>query len=206
MVLSTYAGAVCYIAATTAILSWSPVFLQRVHGMSVGESGSWLGGTLVVAALVGEPMHGWYVDRKFAAGRADAHLRHLMWMGLIGLPAGIAAYLVPHAGLAIALLGLFMFAIAGFQTMTVATVVLFTPHPLRAKALSILAMINSVIGVSAGPAIVALVSDGWFQDDVAIGKATALELAVLVPLASLAFAISLRPVAARLRELGVAAR
>lgn len=203
MLIPTYLGSLCYITATTAILSWSPVFLQRVHGMSVGESGIRLGGTLMLAALAGAPLHGWYVDRRFAAGFSDAHLRHLAWMGVCSLPAGVAAYLVPSGALAILLLGVFMFAIAGFTTMTAATVLLFTPRELRAKAFAIMLMINSIVGVSAGPAIAALLGEHLFHDKAAIGKAIALELALLIPIASAAFAVSLPAIRSRLKQLGV---
>lgn len=203
---SSYLGAMFYIAMTTAVISWSPVFLQRAHGMDVGESGFLLGGAFLVATVVGGPLHGLYVDRQIARGRADAHLRHLMRMGLLALPVGVGAYFAPGGELAAVLLGLFMFMISGFTNMTGTTTLLITPPELRAKAFAMLLMINSVIGMSVGPAFAAFLSEHVFHDRAAIGTALAIEIAVLVPAASICFAWALAPIRARLAELRVLER
>jgi sugar phosphate permease len=58
---------------TISLQLWSPTYLTRVHGWTPAQIGIAMGVAQMAPALT-LPLHGWAVDRMFAAGRRDAHI------------------------------------------------------------------------------------------------------------------------------------
>lgn len=203
---ASHFGNLFYLAITTGVISWSPAFFQRVHGLSVTASGVLLGTALLLGPLIGSPVHGWLVDRQFRRGVADAQIRHMIVTGLIALPIGVGAYFVASPLLAAVMIAAFMCLIAGYSGLPAAAVLLFTPGPLRGKAISVLFMINSIAGISAGPTLVAFVTEFVFKDPARVGSAIALMIAIFIPIASASFGLALRPLRNTITEMGMGRR
>ncbi len=188
-----HAGAVIAIMVTTALAAWTPVFFQRAHGWPVEHVGLWLGLAIVVGPTIGMPVHGLISDFLFRKGTLDAPVRHLGRMVFLATIPLVAGYLVANPWL-----GLFLICLG--QGLVVATTVLMptslqlmVPSAMRGKAASFLLLATALASVSAGPAIVAGISDWLLGGPDRIGDAVALVSAVGLPAAALCFSIAAKP-------------
>lgn len=193
-------GYLLFLAVSVALTSWSPAFLQRVHGMETGQVGAQLGAALLVGSLVGMPLHGMIVDRLFSRGVADAHLRYMIGTAVVGTPVGIAAFLVNDAVMSVVLIGLFMCIVSAYSSLPMVVLQLFVPGDLRGKAASTLLLINGVVGISLGPMTVAALTDFVFVDPTKVGLSIAICIGVYLPLAAIAFNFTLKPLRRTLDE------
>lgn len=188
-----HVGYLLFLAASVALTSWTPAFLLRIHGLSPAEVGTQLGVALLIGSVAGMPLHGWLADKLFSSGRRDAHLRHMMVVGGLGTPIGIAAFHVSDPTLCIALVGLFMCVISAYSSLPMVVLQLFVPGDLRGKAASTLLLINGVVGISMGPTAVALLTDLVFEDPAMVGMSISICIGVFLPIAVAAFGVALKP-------------
>ncbi|AIT81494.1 MFS transporter [Novosphingobium pentaromativorans] len=86
-----------------AMVTWSPAFYQRVHGLSVGEVGAAMGVALTLGTVVALPIHARIVDRLYAKGKLDIHLRYMALSVLVAAPLAIATYAVSSVTLSLIL-------------------------------------------------------------------------------------------------------
>jgi hypothetical protein len=172
-----------------------------VQGLSPAEVGMQLGAALLIGSVAGMPLHGWLADRLFSSGRNDAHLRHMMVVGALGTPIGVAAFHVSDPTLCIALVGLFMCVISAYSSLPMVVLQLFVPGDLRGKAASTLLLINGVAGISLGPTAVALLTDLLFRDTAKVGVSVSICIGVFLPMAVVAFGFALKPLRHTLREV-----
>ncbi len=153
--------------AAYGFAQWTPTFLRRVHDLSSGEAGTWLGLVIGLGGAVGSLVGGLIADRK---AREDS--RWYMWV-----PAISAIGTVPFA--------------AGFLLVDsfLLSMVLYTPAVIlgamwlgsclaatqgmvklrmRAVASAILFLILNLIGLGLGPQAVGILNDalaGRFGDE-----------------------------------------
>jgi len=142
-----------------ASVIWVPTYLQRVHGMGVGETGTYLAIIIGIGGALGIYLAGRLADRL--ASRFGPHWP--AWVvgiaNLITLPflyymffaatssAALLAYVLPAA------LGT-VYVACGF-----AIIQNETPLPMRSVCASINLFITNMIGLGAGPAFVGYMSD-----------------------------------------------
>jgi MFS family permease len=151
------AGAAMQLIVVSALWSWLPSFLNRVHGMTPAQAGT-RAALVVLCGAAGSVVCGWLADR---AGRAQPQ-RRLHVMALLCVVA--AALLGAAFGLLQGPAQLALIALGGFvATCTVgpATVVLFgVIHPgMRATGASVLALFQNLFGLALGPLIGGALSD-----------------------------------------------
>lgn len=198
--IAHHLGYLLLLAASVALTSWAPAFLQRVHGMTPAEAGAQLGLALLIGSLVGMPLHGMIVDRLYGRGVRDAHLLHMVTVAILGTPIGIAAFAVPNPTASIALIGLFMCVISAYSSIPMVILQLFVPGDLRGKAASTLLLINGIAGISLGPMAVAALTEFVFRDPAKVGWGIAIGIGLFLPVGAIAFAIALRPLRVALQE------
>ena len=140
------------------LANWTPIFLVRVHGMSISEIGSWLGPITGVFGASGAFLGGWLSDRW---GARDA--RWFVWVPAIGAVVGIPFVLVllfrsdPHEALLLSIpstvMGAMWLGPVFSMTQTLAQV------RMRAVASAILLFIINIIGLGMGPQVVGILND-----------------------------------------------
>ncbi|MEO8449996.1 MAG: MFS transporter, partial [Gemmatimonadota bacterium] len=136
---------------------------------------------------------GWVSDRLWKNGRTDATLRTAMYGALALLPFAVIAPFMPTGGLAIALAVPITFLFAFPFGVAAAAIQLVATPAIRAQVTAIYLFFGTLIGLGAGPTVVALVTQQVFVADDQLRYAVALVAGVVIPLAALAFRSGLAP-------------
>ena len=168
-----------------ATLAWTPAYLIRVFGLTPGRAGFWLGLILLVAGTVGVLAGGWLTDRLRAAGRIDSTMRVGVLSALAALPFAATATIVPSFPLFLVLYTAMMLFVTMPYGAAAAAIQIVTPPQMRAVASSIYLCCLNLVGLGAGPTIVALLTDFLFGRDAAVGGSIAIMNAIAAPLAAL---------------------
>jgi MFS transporter, Spinster family, sphingosine-1-phosphate transporter len=158
-------GGAAQLVVVSAVWSWLPSFLNRVHGIAPDRAA--VGAALIVlGGAVGSVLWGTVVDR-FGVRRPARKLHAMAMLCLLSLLLLVAAFGL-HAWYpaAPAALQLALVAAGGFvMTCTVgpvSAVVIDVVHPgVRATGASVLALFQNLFGLAAGPFIVGMLSDAW---------------------------------------------
>jgi len=152
------AGTLMAFSGYAAVL-WVPTYLQRVHSMGVGETGSYLAVIIGIGGALGIFLAGRLADRLSArlgphwpawvVGIANLITLPFLYVTFIA-PSGhtaLLAYIIPAA------LGT-VYVACGF-----AIIQNQTPLPMRSVSASINLFISNMIGLGAGPAWVGFMTD-----------------------------------------------
>lgn len=161
---STYmlalAGYVCYTFALGAYQHWGQAFLQRVHGLEQTSAGSYFGGVMVVAGLLGTFLGGWLgtqLQKRFRYGYAML----LTVSTLVALPCAFMISSLPSTNGVLVCMALAM-VLLFFITGPINTVILeAVPVNVRSTA-----MAGSIFAIHAfgdlwSPTVVGRASDAW---------------------------------------------
>jgi len=153
-------GGAAQLIVVSALWSWLPSLLNRVHGIAPTQAGM-KAALVVLAGAAGAVLWGAVVDR---AG-ARQPWRKLVTMAALCLAA--MGVLVAAFGLAWAPATQFMLIVLGgfLATCTVgpvSAIVIDVIHPgVRATGSSVLALFQNLFGLAAGPFLTGLLSDSW---------------------------------------------
>jgi MFS family permease len=163
-------------------LTWVPSFLERTYGMPITDAGYFYGAIHAVCGAGGLIAGGILVDRMFARGQSDAHLRVVRLCMLLMLPFFVAAPLMPTAELAILLLipGTFLSAIQGGSASVALR--LITPNHLRGQMIALYGFIVTLVGLGLGPTMIAAVTEYGFGHSSQLRYAMSLVPAILLPI------------------------
>jgi MFS family permease len=167
-------GFSCFAAAQFGLGAWAPSFFIRVHGWTQLQVGSALGPLVMVAGPLGVIGGGFVAERWLQSGVRDATLRLSMIAIALALPFAIAFPLVDDPEVALTLLGAVMLLGTVPFGSGVATFPLITPNRMRAQVIAVYLLIANLLGYSAGPILVAWLTDEVFRDPAAINASLAI--------------------------------
>lgn len=173
------------------LVSWVPTFLIRTYGMTMGKAGLVFGILMVVSGTGGLLTGGAWTDRMFRKGHRDAHMRVMLYASIIAIPLFIGAMLMPTDWMAIVMLLLACYVLANYGA-GLAAIPLITPNALRARTMSIVTFMMTLIGLGLGPTAIAMLTDYYFKDPVAIRYSMLIVGTIALILASIIFSISLK--------------
>jgi MFS family permease len=166
-------GAPAQVIVISAVWSWLPSFLNRVHGVSPKDAGV-QASLVVLCGALGSIVWGTWVDRA-GRNRPAAKLQMVALLCLATMLVLGFAFAAPLVGIALAPKTQFaVIALGGFlMTCTVgpaAAIVIDVTHPgVRSTGASVLSLFQNLFGLALGPVIT-----GWLSD--AYGLATALAI------------------------------
>ena len=158
-------GAAAQLIVVSAVWSWLPSFLNRVHGVAPGEAGV-RAALVVLCGAIGSVVWGAVVDR---AGLRRSHTKFIVLalLCIASLAALGLAFGAPRFGIALSAPSQFaIIAFGGFlMTCTVgpvSAIVIDVVHPgVRATGCSVLALFQNLFGLALGPVIAGTLSDAW---------------------------------------------
>lgn len=146
--------------AIGGLAAWMPTYLQRAHGLTVGEAGTGFGAVTVLAGLLGTLLGGWLGDR--AQARSAGGYFRVSGVGfLLGAPFLLLLPLMPDASttFAVAFAGeLLLFLNTGPLN---AALVGCVPASMRAQAVAVNVFFIHALGDAVSPPLMGLVSERW---------------------------------------------
>ncbi|MBU1375640.1 MAG: MFS transporter [Alphaproteobacteria bacterium] len=173
-------------------LTWIPAIFMRKFAWTAEDVGFAFGLIVMLFGTGGILAGGWLSDRLIKAGRTDAPMRAGLYGGIATIPFAIAAPLMPTGELVLAVAAIALFLATSTQALPVIAIQLMSPNALRARLASIYFLFGSILIFTAGPSIVAAVTDFVFRDDQAVSKSLAIVCAVAAPLGVACLAVGLQ--------------
>ncbi len=139
--------------------TWNAAFLMRTHGLSSGESGTWLAGFAAIG-IIGTYFGGFLADR-LSVRTGDR--RWYMWVPgyatLIMVPFQFTAYMGSDLQLAIPSFCVMIILASFFFGPSFAMTQALAALRMRSVAAAILLFIQTLIGLGLGPFFVGVISD-----------------------------------------------
>jgi MFS family permease len=173
--------------------AWMPAMLMRTYGLSVSNVGLIMGAVNIFFGMPGFIVGGWIVDRWYAKGQADAHLRYFVIVSVIG--AGFAFVAFQVATTLWAMLAAYVVAhfLQPFTGPAVAHLQMVTPTEYRGRVSALFVMVFNLMGMCLGPPSVAFLTDYLFHDPQQVKSSLAVMYVGVALLAALVFALGLGP-------------
>lgn len=138
--------------------TWLPPFLYRVHGMSLGEIGTWLALITVVGGATGTMAGGFFGGRLIARD-----VRWHVWLPgivmLAGIPFSIIGLLAGSKYLALGMFLIPTFLHSMYVGPTMALIQRQAPLRMRAMAVAVFFFFTNLIGMGGGPLLIGFISD-----------------------------------------------
>jgi predicted MFS family arabinose efflux permease len=158
-------GAAAQLIVVSAVWSWLPSFLNRVHGVAPAQAGV-RAALVVLAGAIGSIIWGAVVDR---AGLRSSQSKFgvLALLCIVTLAVLVFAFGAPRLGVALSAPAQFALIVFGGFLMTctvgpVSAIVIDVVHPgVRATGCSVLALFQNLFGLALGPFIAGIFSDAW---------------------------------------------
>lgn len=179
-----YLGMALLSVGDYGLFSWVPTLLSRKFLMAPQELGTVFGVITSVAGVIGGLAGGFLSD--VVARRYGSRARVLLpaSASLLAIAAGVS--MAGNQTLVLAGLGLWTLASAIGGISGFAALQELVAGESRGVAIAIVAFCNTLLGLGAGPSLVALATERYFGDDLAVGRAIAL---VVAPAAAIACAL-----------------
>lgn len=190
----------CLAVVGYSLTSWVPAYMDRHFGWEPARYGVALSAMNIFGALA-LVVCGRVVDRLFARGMRDAHLRFYTWTIVALSPAIIYAFLATNPYVFLACYALIQLITVPFIVYGSAIIALLAPAGLRGQLLGMLMFVFNIVGFGAGPAIVGAITTYVFHDEAMVGQSLAI---VVIGGAALAL-VAMRAVLPRL-DAAIAAR
>ncbi|KQW38620.1 MFS transporter [Rhizobacter sp. Root404] len=153
-------GGAAQLVVVSALWSWLPSFLNRVHGVAPAQAGV-KAALVVLCGAAGAVIWGALIDRTGVGHprRKFMVLAALCVTTTVVLVAAFALALPPAAQFAMIMLGGFL---ATCTVGPVSAIVIDVIHPgVRATGCSVLALFQNLLGLAAGPFLAGVLSDAW---------------------------------------------
>lgn len=184
-------GLVAVLAYGTA--AWAPVMLMRHYGMDVAHVGMLMGVIGMTTGIPGFLFGGWFVDRWYARGCKDAHLRYFVYACLLGAAAAIVAFgIADNLWLFVPAYALLHF-LQPFTGPAVAHLQMATPSEYRGRVSALFVLVFNLMGMCLGPPSVAFMTDFVFRDPAKVHLSLLSIYVVIALLAALLFRVGLAP-------------
>jgi MFS family permease len=202
VVYSTIIVGVAFVAMSNyAYFTWLPAYFIRVYEYTPREIGLTFGTMLIGIGTPALFLSGWLADFWYRKGAPGAHLALAAILSGLAMIPGILLWFAATPGQATACIAVLVFFLAAHTGLVPASLQLITPNELRGQVTAVYQFILNLIGLGCGPTIVALLTDRYFQDPMAVGKSMALTLTGALAIGVTLFLLGMRSYIRRQREL-----
>jgi len=156
------------------VLVWTLPFIERNFDYSIAFAGTVFGIATIAGPVLGSLAFGHLVDRLYARGMRDAHLKVFLIAVSVGNPLLAAGYWLAldwlfWTGLAVHLLTLNAYFAVGAAALQIVT-----PNALRARMSASLVAFVNIMGAIVGPPVIGAIIVYVFRDPARVGDALAL--------------------------------
>lgn len=184
-------GTSCLAICGYSMTNWVPAYIERHFAWRPEQYGPALSLMNIVSAL-SLFVNGWIVDRLFARGMMDAHLRFYSWLILGCLPVVGYMFFAHNAWIFLACYGVAQFITVPFMVYVSSVLALICPAAVRSRMLAFFLFVFTVLGLGAGPAMIAGLTQYVFRDEAMLGHSLAIVVFSGAVVALAAFRMALR--------------
>ncbi len=152
------------------LTSWVPTYMSRHFGWAPAYYGPIVAilNLIAAASLV---VNGVMVDRLYAKGMADAHMRFYSWLMIAVAPAAVSMFLIDSPWPFLAMYCVVQFVTVPFIVYVAGIVALIAPNKIRGTLIAIFQFVFTLVGLGVGPAVVGGLSTFLYNDPNRIGDA-----------------------------------
>jgi MFS family permease len=168
--------------------AWYPTLLIRDFALTQGEAGRYLGAIFLVLGSAGSISGGYLAERFALRGRSDANLLTVAIVAAATSVPATCAPLMSSAWLVLLCFAPACFIFNAYFACSVAAIQLATPRDMRATNAALFLLVNSLIGLSIGTAVVPLLDRHLFGASGHIGPSLAI-VALVACLTAAALAV-----------------
>ena len=205
VLLSIFGSFGLYTMILYSAVLWTPTYMVRTFGWTAAQIGPGFALVHVFGAGAGMLVFGHIVDRLFARGRTDAHLRVMMWCLIIAGPIGIAAFLATDPYVFLILEGLFFFFGLSYAGYAAASIQVVSPAAVRGRMAAGYLLVLIIVGAGLGPWTLGILNDHVFGSEAKIGYSMLLMMVTITPIAIFSAWMGLRPMREAVAELSATA-
>lgn len=166
-------------ASGYAILSWIPTYFGRVYGWSGSESGLTVGLLVLLLGVPGSVLAGTVTSALVRRGVGDASLVVIASTTVVSAIFMGAAFVVGNPTWTVILLIVPYLLNPAYVGLGPAMIQAITPGALRGRVSGINFMATTLVGMSIGPVMVALLTERVFGSPESIGRALSITTAAL---------------------------
>lgn len=167
---------------TNSFVAWTPTFMQRTYGWDIGTVGLAWGTQHIISGVIGQIGGAMLVDRLYARGMGDAHVRYQWWGVLIAVPLNILGILSGNPWVFLVLNAVYFILCYPFLGYAVAALQLHTPPHLRGRMSAWFYAVITVMGSLIGAPITAVLTQTLFADKAKVGLSMVTVSVVFAPL------------------------
>jgi len=186
--------------------AWVPTFLVRVYDWDIPRAGRSYGPIALLAGsagvLTGPVVARWFERR----GYTDAPLRLAIMAAALACLGVAPVPLQSEPMAALALIGVASFFVTLPLALVASALQTVTPNEMRGLIAGLYVVTVNVIGLGVGPTVVALLTDQFFGDPLAVGKSLSLLSAGVAPVAIALLASGMKPYRDRMEASSQAER
>jgi MFS family permease len=164
------------------IAAWVPTFFIRVHHWAAQDIGYAYGGIMAVMGLSGALVGGRLAEWLEARGLKDVYFVMPMATASINMILFPAAMLAPNATAALSILVVSTFIGTLPLSLIMASLQAVAPNQLRGQLVSVFSFLANILGVAAGPTVIALLTDYVYRDEMAVGLSLATASLIITPI------------------------
>lgn len=179
--------------------SWLPAYMGREFGWSIAQLSIPLALIIGLGGTFGTLATGALVDRLFASGRTDAHMRVYAIIACGMAVCGVAAFQTSNPWLFLALAA----PIASVMVLAAtagAALQIIAPSEMRGQIGALFLLVMNGIGMGLGPTLVGALTDFVFRDETQLGLSMTLLFAALAPASALALWLGMPAMRAAVEE------
>jgi MFS family permease len=187
--------------ANYAYFTWLPAYFIRVYEYTPREIGLTFGTMLIGIGTPGLLLAGWMADFWYRRGGLGAHLALAAILSGVAIIPGVFLWFASTPREATVCIGVVVFFLAAHTGLIPASLQLITPNELRGQITALYQFLLNLIALGTGPTIVALLTDRYFQDPLAVGKSMVITLCGALAIGMTLFLLGLRAYIRRQKEL-----
>lgn len=165
-----------------SILTWFPTHVIRTYLLSPSTVGFVFGTGGIVASLAGGLLLPYVSRRMIARGQHDAPLLIAIGVACVSSPLLILALLAPNATVSLGAMFVPLALQTGLGILLASTAPLLAPSGIRAQLVAAYFLVLTLVGLGAGPTLVAWIAEHWSIAQGSIGYALAGVVMVFAPL------------------------
>lgn len=162
--------------------TWVPTFLYRLHGLQPADVALYYGLIFLIFGTAGPFAGGWFTDWLAQRGYKDANLRAAIFASIALLPFTVAFPLVGNTTAVLFLLIPVTFFGSVPFGVSVSAIAVITPNQQRAVMTAVYLFLGNFVGLGFGPAVVPILTDYVFGDEMALNYSLSLLGAVILPI------------------------